>query len=73
MPAKRKSGVRTPAKKRVPTSGGGLKAFGGDLKRSVKNLNTKMGKKAKALQAPREGVLTTWKKKTAAKKKARKK
>jgi hypothetical protein len=65
MPAK-----KTPVKKRVATSGGGAKAFGKDLVRSAKNLNTKMGKKAKKLQTPaKESTMGTWKKKMKARKK----
>lgn len=69
MPAKKK-----PAKKKVATSGGGAKAFGKDLVRSAKDLNTKMGKKAKKLQTPstKPSTMTTWKKKMAKKKAGKK-
>lgn len=69
MPAKKK-----PVKKKIATSGGGLKAFGKDLARSAKDLNTKMGKKAKKLQTPstKPSTMTTWKKKIAKKRAGKK-
>jgi len=55
-------------RRRVPTSGGGIKEFGKDLVRSAKSLNTKMGNKAKKLQEPKQGVMDKWLEKRGAKK-----